>query len=213
MTLDPRPASPGTDVPSRNRSAPLELSYTFSVPRRNDRHLPAIPVGRRAARGSPAPWSGVRRVRTPRPPAPDAPAHRHPNRTPACRSRPRSGLTAHARPVPGTQPSWPTSTRAAATRPVRRVGRSHAASRARERSLGLLQPHGTKVSIPTTSHPTNRMQVCPQGPSPARRTPGDPCYFDESQTPPNSLAALSQHTRRSQSSPSPRRSSASSWCA
>src|SRR3954470_22045492 len=25
MTLAPRPASPGTDVPSRNRSAPLEL--------------------------------------------------------------------------------------------------------------------------------------------------------------------------------------------
>jgi hypothetical protein len=26
MSLAPRPASPGTNVPSRNRSAPLELS-------------------------------------------------------------------------------------------------------------------------------------------------------------------------------------------
>ena len=30
MTLAPRPASPGTNVPSRNRSAPLELSTTVA---------------------------------------------------------------------------------------------------------------------------------------------------------------------------------------
>ena len=31
MTLDPRPASPGTNVPSRNRSAPLELSNSAAT--------------------------------------------------------------------------------------------------------------------------------------------------------------------------------------
>src|SRR3954447_14193215 len=31
MTLDPRPASPGTYVPSRNRSAPLELCCRSSL--------------------------------------------------------------------------------------------------------------------------------------------------------------------------------------
>jgi len=37
MTLDPRPASPGTNVPSRNRSAPLELFNPSTVAVTTDR--------------------------------------------------------------------------------------------------------------------------------------------------------------------------------
>src|SRR3954451_226129 len=43
MTLDPRPASPGTDVPSRNRSAPLELCCSSYSTGHNPPGAPAIP--------------------------------------------------------------------------------------------------------------------------------------------------------------------------
>ncbi len=57
MTLDPRPASPGTNVPSRNRSAPLELfnpSTVAATTDRQPRYSPQRLVGPGASNGKTA---------------------------------------------------------------------------------------------------------------------------------------------------------------
>src|SRR5215203_4354495 len=53
MTLAPRPASPGTNVPSRNRSAPLELCAT-TVAAQLPRQPPCYWDNRQNAQGIPS---------------------------------------------------------------------------------------------------------------------------------------------------------------
>jgi hypothetical protein len=101
MTLAPRPASPGTNVPSRNRSAPLELwSYCTHSNRRRPIGIPA------GHHGEASPPRGESLSRGP--PVRADPGGRRPRsvRSTASTSTRRSPTTSRATPGCARAPGW-----------------------------------------------------------------------------------------------------------